>query len=185
MKLVVTTTIFSLTLFGLLTQPVFAQGFGSDVSNYDCARFNGDSGVLTEKPDGSIVCVYGDLTSGDVVERPAILKPPRLQILQIWFVRLIYVIWGVSGVVFTFILISIGLQYILSFGNIDAVGQVIKRFQKFVVGLALVFLSYPLLATFFNLLPLRDDTCYSDINMPGFQFFFPSACIVEEQPTTP
>lgn len=170
-------------MYFVLPFSVQAQGFGSDPDNYECARYRGKDGVIQETQDG-ITCVYV-LDDGSLFVKDAILKPPQLQILQVWFVRILYVIWGVSGVVFTFILISIGMQYLLSFGNVDAVGQVIKRFQKFVVGLALVFLSYPLLATFFQLLPLNEDTCYADVQMPGFQFFFPNACIVETGTTTP
>lgn len=158
---------------GVLYQPVNAQGFGSNPDNYTCPTYDGVEGTLNER---TFKCEY--VRDGFIINtKSPILKPPRLQVLQIWFVRILYVIWGVSGVAFTGILISIGAQYMFSFSNEVALADVIKRFQKWVIGLALVFLSYPLLATFFGILPLSSSSCFNSIQMPGFQFFFPGACL--------
>jgi hypothetical protein len=160
----------------VLPAAIQAQGFGSDPNNYYCADKYG-AGELVRQ-DG-FKCIYNLVVDGQTqtFTRNAIIKPPPLKIAQIWFVRVIYVLWGVAGVVFTFLLISIGAQYMLSFGNDKAVGDVIRRFQRWIVGLALIFLSYPILATVFNLLPISKGACYADISIPGFQFFFPEACV--------
>lgn len=178
--------------FYTATSPVHAQLFsGSDISNYNCAvlqdaqpttRFGAllpanDPHIPYEK-DGRFLCAYRP-GAGGLVELAAIPKPAPLTILQVWFVRLIAVAWGVSGVAFTGLLIWIGFKYMTSFSNQYELGKVIEDFRKWMVGLALVFLSYPFLVTFFRVLPLSQTECYDDINVPGFQFFFPEACVVD------
>lgn len=173
---------------------VNAAGFsGSDINQYTCSPGAVTSGVATflldlfsscSDPttdgvfncDGRFVCYFPDGNNGFEV-KDAIPRPPTLRVLEVWFVRILFAIWALSGIVFTFILISIGVEYMFSFGNEVAVGKVIKRFQNFLLGFVLVFLSYPLLNTFFNILPINDESqCFEQINMPGFQFFFPQAC---------
>lgn len=192
------TTFFFLA--GLFLPPVIsAQGFGSNPDNYSCPVYRlggvsvgpiveGDTRANLASFFDPFVCKYWDASFdingngraelSEIIERQAIPEPPTLTIVQVWFVRLLYIVWGISGVVFAFILIGLGFKYMTSFGNEVAVGDVIKGFQRWLVGLALIFLSYPLLATFFALLPISNSTCYSDIEMPGFQFFFPEACQV-------
>lgn len=196
----------SLLIFLLVPVAVQAQDFaGSDPNNYYCPAYTGldvigadDLAAITRaaRIDGFLVteiveteggaaviidntnnyiCVYENDSNFEV--RNAAPKPPTLQIVQVWFVRLVYVIWAVSGVVFTLALMWIGFKYLTSFGNEYAQGGVIKDLRKWLVGLVLVFLSYPVLNTFYNILPLSETACFSDINVIGFQFFFPDACI--------
>lgn len=190
------------TLFFILflTSSVDAQLFsGSDPSNYTCPGIQNSIPVntgITPVPDGQahtafardgrFICRYLDTkgttsTSDDTLfEADAIPRPQSLRVLQVWFVRLVYIVWGVSGVAFTGLLIWIGFKYMTSFNNEYQLGKVIEDLRKWAVGLGIVFLSYPFLVTFFRVLPISRTGCYADINIPGFQFFFPEACEVDE-----
>lgn len=164
--------------FGGLINQVSAQGFaGSNINNYYCLARGGNPAPAVTVEDGDYVCDY----DGDGIgEARAVPKPPSSQQLQIWFVRLLYVIWAVAGIVFTLVLIGIGFQYMTSFNNEVLLADVIKQARKWFVGLALVILAYPMLNTFFNILGLRDSACLNALELPGFQFFFSSACVIED-----
>jgi hypothetical protein len=185
-------------LFFLSYSSIQATGFsGSDINQYTCTPgavtsraqlvlldiFSNCGDPTTEGVfdcDGRFVCYY--LDDGKISQRDAIPTPPSLRIIEVWFVRIIFAIWALSGIVFTFVLISLGVQYMFSFGNPQAVERVIKKFQNFLLGFVLVFLSYPILNTFFNILPINDESqCFEQISMPGFQFFFPQACGAQTQ----
>lgn len=180
-------------LFFLMSSPVQASSFsGSDINQYTCSPGAVTGGAQLALLDvfstcsaptaegvfdcnGRFLCYY--INDGQISQRDAIPTPPSLRIIEVWFVRILFAIWALSGIVFTFILISLGVQYMFSFGNPQAVERVIKKFQNFLLGFVLVFLSYPIMNTFFNILPINDDSqCFEQINMPGFQFFFPQAC---------
>lgn len=189
----------SLLVFGLLfvslsflpiapAGQVKAQGFsGSDCNSYQCPDLNGFTLIDTtgdDCPNGVVeeadnfICRYesSDSSSSTHVQA-AVPIPPQLRQLEIWFVRIMYSLWALSGIFFTFVLIWIGFQYMTSFGNEMALSEVIKKFRNWMIGLGLVFLSYPVLNTFFALLPLDESqSCYADLTLPGFQFFFPNAC---------
>lgn len=167
---------FLFLFMSFLNIQVGAQGFsGSNINNYYCLSRQGATPPVQEL-NQNFVCVYPDGTQTN-----AIPKVPSSQQLQIWFVRVLYVIWAVAGIVFTFVLIGIGFNYLTSFGNEVALADVIKQFRKFIVGVALVVLAYPLLNTFFNVLGLRQSACFDTLQLPGFQFFFPQACVIEEE----
>lgn len=165
------------SLAGLFSKPVEAQNFaGSNVDNYYCLPRNGTTPKVTVD-DGDYVCDYdGDGKS----DARAVPRPPSSRQLQYWFIRVLYIVWALAGIVFTLVLIGIGFQYLTSFGNEVALADVIKQFRKWLVGLGLVILAYPMLNTFFNVVGLRDSECLNDLQLPGFQFFFPTACVIEE-----
>jgi hypothetical protein len=197
-RLLSTVAITIITLL-ISVSPVFAQGFsGSDINNYRCPIFVGLSdpivqtgrsycaqntspaNILCDDGTGRYVCLYQDSRNGQVVVRDAALRPPHLRVIEVWFVRIIAVLWALSGLAFTGLLMWIGFKYMTSFNNQYVLGEVIKDFRKWLIGLALIFLSYPVLVTFFRLLPLSNSQCYQDIDLPGFQFFFPTVCQTRE-----
>lgn len=167
-----------------VSAPVQAQGFsGSDITNYFCPSFTNLNPINDGTPvdiSGRFICTYIDQLSGQVVERDAAPRPPQLRVIEIWLVRLLAVTWALSGIAFTFLLMWLGFKYMTAFGNTYVIADVIKDFRKWIIGLALIFLSYPALVTFFRLLPLSRTDCFDDIS-PGFQFFFPTACESLEQ----
>lgn len=170
---------------------------GSDPCNYQCPRLANETEDNNKLSTGGQLCngkvipglyliqdkfVCSYVIDGRIEYRNALPKPPSLQIIEVWFIRILYALWGFSGIAFTFILMTIGAQYMFSFDNAVAVAEVIKRVQKFGVGLLLVFLSYPMLNTFFRILPINQDaSCLSELEMPGFRFFFPEACVFKEE----
>lgn len=168
-----------LTLLVLGVTSISAGGFsGSNLSNYYCLTRDGVTPPVRVSPEGDYVCDY----NGDgVYDGRAVPKPPSSRQLQFWFVRILYVIWAVAGIIFTIVLFTIGFQYLTSFGNEVALADVVKKFRKWIVGLGLVILAYPLLNTFFGVLGLRESECLSDLQLPGFQFFFAEACVLEPQ----
>ena len=173
-------------LFGsLLATQNQTQAFsGSDAANYRCpenSRTTCTGGVQETPvsdcpgtPAGRFVCVCE--RDGEPVCSNAIPLPPSLRVLEFWFVRVLYAIWAFSGIIFTFILIFQGFRYMTSLGNSGVIEDVMKRIRYWLIGLVLVFLSYPILNTVFGAIGLSDTECFNDIQMPAFQIFFPNAC---------
>ncbi|MCA9378962.1 hypothetical protein KC640_00900, partial [Candidatus Dojkabacteria bacterium] len=95
-------------------------------------------------------------------------------------IKIVYLAWAAAGIIFTLILMWIGWLYMTSFNNEFLLADVIKKARNWGLGLAIVFLAYPVLNTFFNVLGLRQSECFEDINLPGFQFFFASACQIDQ-----
>lgn len=174
----------------IIVGPVEA-GSGAVFSGGDCNSYQacvnvegatlvpGDSGC----PEGiqvtsqGIICEYTQ--DGVNFTRSASVAPPQLRVLEFWFVRILYAIWAVAGIFFTIVLIWIGFQYMTSFGNEVALAEVVKKFRYWIIGMGLVFLSYPGLVTFFNVLAVdTSQDCYQQLEdqLIGFQFFFPNAC---------
>lgn len=122
---------------------------------------------------GYYVCKSED--SDNIVR--ATLKAPPLQQLELWFRRILYAIWAIVGSFSFVMLIYLGYQYMIRGGTSDQeLVKLRKAIINYVVGFALVFLSIPILTTFFTVLGINKNvTCY-DVAMPGFQFFFPELC---------
>lgn len=122
---------------------------------------------------GYYVCKSED--SDNIVR--ATLKAPPLQQLELWFRRILYAIWAIVGSFSFVMLIYLGYQYMIRGGTSDQeLVKLRKAIINYVVGFALVFLSIPILTTFFTVLGINKNvTCY-DVAMPGFQFFFSELC---------
>lgn len=183
--LIMLNVIMGLAVF-VVSTPAFAQGFsGSDIGSYYCPRkenltpitdANGDGLADVEVVNGNFICRYSVSNGGGTQTINALPRPPQLVQVQVWFIRIIYVLWGLSGVFFTLVLIYIGFLYMTSFGNDKQLSNVIKRFRNWMIGFVLVFLAYPILNTFFRVLNVEPNVCYTELSLPAFQFFFPNAC---------
>jgi len=104
-------------------------------------------------------------------------NPPRLRELEALAVQLVYFIWGVSALIFTVLLMIIGARYMLSAGDQQKQQDIKDKGTKWVYGLILVFISYPIVLTFYKVTGIgNNSTCYADIKSPGFHFFFPKIC---------
>lgn len=122
---------------------------------------------------GYYVCKSED---SDTIVR-ATLKAPPLQQLELWFRRILYAIWAIVGSFSFVMLIYLGYQYMIRGGTSDQeLVKLRKAIINYVVGFALVFLSIPILTTFFTLLGINKNVACYDVAMPGFQFFFPELC---------
>lgn len=124
----------------------------------------------------------------NTVQRNASPFPPTLTQVEVWFVRIIYIAWALAGIYFTGVLMYIGFLYLTSMGNDNATADAIRALRKWIVGVALVFLAYPALNTFFAILPLNTDiSCYEEIKsvLPGFQLVFPNICTNTSTGVTP
>lgn len=174
--------IFSVCWVGV-AEPVSAQNFaGSDITNYYCPGKTNESGVFVsdfevKEVNGDYLCDYD---KNGTPETRAVPRPPTLRQLEYWFVKIVYLAWAAAGIIFTGILMWIGWLYMTSFRNEFLMADVIKRARSWVLGLAIVFLAYPILNTFFNVLGLRQSECFEGINLPGFQFFFSNACRIDQ-----
>jgi hypothetical protein len=188
---------------GLVSAQVQSEEFsGNSPDSYSCYNRQGD--LLTKdnaggdvKPEKSIAdgvyycnmngipgyqpCNSGVFDNGANCDALAVLNPPTLQQLQVWFVRIVYAIWAVAAFVSVFGIIAIGYQYMISRGAPEATVKVKDRMSKFILGFALVFLAIPILNTVFRLLGVNDAVnCYqsltnNDVGI-GFQFVFPELC---------
>lgn len=200
----------SLVVFAILTIPVGlvsaqvqSEDFsGNNPSSYSCYNRQGD--LLTKdnqgqetQPQKSIEdgvyycnmngvpgyqpCNSGVFDNGSNCDALAVLNPPTLQQLQVWFVRIVYAIWAVAAFISVFGIIAIGYQYMISRGAPEATVKVKDRMAKFILGFALVFLAIPILNTVFRLLAVNDAVnCYQSLTNNnigiGFQFVFPKLC---------
>lgn len=171
-----TTVVFFFFIFTGFTNQVFAQAqdfnfSGNDPDSYQCFDSSGNviSGAnITKDPvSGKFVCPDGT---------PAGLKPPTLQQLEIWFVRIVYVIWGLTASFSFILLIALGYQYMVSQGDATKVKEIRERILKYILGVAIVFLAVPILTSFFNVLGINQNVSCYNVNMPGFQFFFFNMC---------
>jgi hypothetical protein len=172
-------TILALSFIGLnvLLSGVQAQVqeepfSGNDASSYQCLDKGGnDTGdtIIKDSTSGYYLC-------SSTGER-ATLKPPTLQQLEFWFVRIIYVIWGFVGAFSFFFLVYLGYQFMLKQDTTDSqLVDLRRRILNFAIGFALVFLAIPILSTFFRVLGINTNVDCYNVNMPGFQFFFANLC---------
>lgn len=144
---------------------------GNDPSSYQCLNAGGtlDPSLAPFRDSSGIIrCPSGG---------QAVLKPPKLQQLEVWFIRIIYAIWALVASLSFLFLVKLGFDYMISRGDVTQITAIRKRIINYAIGVALVFLSIPILTTIFNLLSINDDVnCYDEIAMPGFQFFFTNTC---------
>lgn len=166
---------------------------GNNPDSYQCFDNAGTTYLNGENSSGgNTVEIYKDSISGyylcrgfdfdeDGKDDRAILRPPALQQIEIWFVRILYIIWAaVAGLSF-FLLVGVGYQYILRGGTSDQeLVKLRKRIINYAVGFSLVFLAVPILNTVFRLLGVNTDVDCYNVNMPGFQFFFTNVCTGNE-----
>lgn len=104
------------------------------------------------------------------------IRPPALQQIEIWFVRILYAIWALVGSLSFLFLVKLGYDYLISRGDPTKITEIRQRIVSYIIGFALVFLAVPILTTVFRLLGVNNAVeCY-DVNMPGFQFFYTTLC---------
>lgn len=156
---------------------------GNDEASYQCLDKFGNRSSATIYKDsatGYYLCrgLDDDGVSGD--DR-AYLIPPALQQIELWFIRILYIIWALVASFSFALLVVLGYQYILRGGTSDnQLVELRKKIINYVIGFILVFLAVPILTTVFRLLGVNTDVeCYN-VNMPGFQFFFTSICTGNE-----
>ncbi len=112
----------------------------------------------------------------------ATLKPPALQQLEIWFVRIVYVIWTLVATFSVFYLVVLGYRYMISRGDVTKITEIRQKIIYYIVGVIVVFLAVPILTTIFRLLGVNDNVqCYNvNLDEIGFQFFFSDLCTVRD-----
>lgn len=158
-------------------------GYGSSAENYTC------EGVATGRPlttdavpyyDSTLqkyVCRFdlngdGTTSANEVVS--ALPLPPRLQSAGVWFVAILYALWGLAGIFFTGLLIYIGFSYMTSQGDPGKLAEIKKRLMQWIIGFTIVMMAYPILNTVFSFIGL--NKCLTrDIDRIGFTIFFPRA----------
>ncbi len=184
-------------IFQALMSPVNAQiqdstFSGNDAGSYQCFDANGqpvigDDLANTQMPtpdkliikDPSLdffICDTNGNGRFDSNETRAVLIPPKLQVIEVWFVRIIYVAWALVGAYSFYLLVALGYQVMISRGDPTSLPKVRQRIINFIIGFALVFLAIPILDTFFRVLGINKTVSCYDVQMPGFQFFFTTLC---------
>lgn len=178
---------------------------GSDIASYQCfdvnnkpieptTRTNASGQFLCPCKDGSNPNVFGRCSGATKCENPddtsrpgepgdkgclaaiATLKPPALQILEVWFVRILYIIWAIVGSLSFFYLVVLGYRWMLTRGDVTKITEIRQKIIYYIIGVALVFLAVPILTTVFRLLGINDNVDCYNVEMPAFQFFFADLC---------
>jgi hypothetical protein len=137
-----------------------------------CASYQCFNGEVPKYDSGKKLCMCGD--------ELAYFKPPTLQQLEIWFVRLVYIVWAIVGSFSFLMLVYLGYMYMLKGGTSDqALVDLRRRIVNYVIGVILVFLAVPILTTFFRFLNIDGGVeCYKFATSGEitFKFFFPELC---------
>lgn len=133
----------------------------------------GKCGPVTASCDTTKGARYGD--PGCPAVRST-LKPPTLQQLEIWFVRIVYVLWGFVAAFSFFFLVALGYRYMITQGDVTKTTEIRQKIIYYIIGFILVFLAVPIITTIFRLLGVNNNVGCYNVNMPGFQFFFTDLC---------
>ncbi len=172
-------------IFQSLTSPVVAQTqdfdfSGNNPDSYQCFDGSGQpdttSNIVKDELRGFFFCDTNNNGFYNAGEEQAVLRPPRLQQIEVWFVRIIYVVWALVGAYSFYLLVVLGYQVMISRGDPTSLPKIRQRIINYMIGFALVFLAIPILDTFFRLLGINKTVSCYDVQMPGFQFFFTTLC---------
>ncbi len=176
--------LLSLNLVSIISVSAQSQTFnplGSSPEAYQCFD---SSGALIKDPGNSDQPMLPsfDQASGTYfcevggTRYQAYKRPYTLQLLEIWFVRILYVVWGLIASLSFLLVMKLGYDYILTRGDVTKITAIRQRIINFIIGFALIFLAIPILASLFRLLGINKDVDCYNVNMPGFQFFFTDLC---------
>lgn len=147
----------------------------SQLNGYWLCKCNDGSEPGTNGVCGSGSCSGLPGSSGCTAQQATII-PPKLQQLEIWFVKIIYAIWALVGSLSFIYLMVLAYRYVISRGDVTKITEIRQKIVYYFVGLALVFLAVPILTTVFRVLGINSDVeCYN-VEMPAFQFFFTDLC---------
>lgn len=166
-------------------------------SSYQCFSVQGDSEEPTDVKDafGYWLCPCADGSNptaggrclgstcetgkpgdpGCLAERST-LKPATLQQLEIWFVRIIYVIWAAVGSLSFFFIVVLGYRYMISRGDVTKITEIRQKITYYIIGFVLVFLAVPILTTVFRVFGINNQVQCYNVDMPAFQFVFTDLC---------
>lgn len=147
----------------------------NNAESYQC--FDKETGEILADPVVATPDEFGNyycMSGGEKII--AQLKPPTLQQLEVWFVRIIYAIWGLVASLSFLFLVKLGYEYIISRGDPTKITEVRKKIVSYLIGFSLVFLAIPILTTAFRLLGVNTNAQCYNVNMPGFRFFYTSLC---------
>jgi hypothetical protein len=105
-------------------------------------------------------------------------KPPTLQQIEIWFVRIIYIVWTLVATLSFFYLVVLGYRYMITRGDVTKITEIRQKIIYYFVGFIIIFLAIPILSTVFRLLGVNSNVdCYNvNLGEIGFQFFFTDLC---------
>lgn len=143
--------------------------------SYQC--FNKETGEILDIPVEPTPDEFGNYYCNNGGTRViAQLRPPTLQQLEVWFVRILYAIWGLVASLSFLFLVKLGYEYTISRGDPTKITEVRKRIVSYLIGFALVFLAVPILTTVFRLLGINTNAQCYNVNMPGFRFFYATLC---------
>jgi hypothetical protein len=93
---------------------------------------------------------------------------PQLEIIAVQVIGLIYVLTGII-----FFAIFIYNSYLYMFNHIE---DSKKRMIQWIIGFLMIMFSQPIVATVMDVLIDDSTDCYSELQQPGFTFFFPQVC---------
>lgn len=105
--------------------------------------------------------------------------PPRLRDFEWIFGNIVIAIWALSIPFFIFMVLSIGFQYMFSFGDENKTAAIKQKGTRLVVSMVLLFGGYIVIRLVMSLLVFKDPGDCFKTNLsdsPMFKFFFPGVC---------
>jgi len=178
--LLVINFIFSLLIIKIHAQQQDFNFSGNSADSYQCFRADG---TLIANADGTPKTPLGPdaqgefhcIDEGHIIK--AYLRPPKLQEIELLFVKVLYSIWALAASLSFLFLVILGYQYLLRGGTSDEeLVKLRKRIINFIAGFLLVFLAVPILSTVFRLLGIDNSVKCYNVSMPAFQFFYANLC---------
>jgi len=100
----------------------------------------------------------------------------RLRDFQDLAVKLLYFVWAAGIPIFTALAIFIGYQFMISGDNVQKQEELKKRGLYLVIGIVLFFAAHPIASVLMKLMINSPTDCYTNLDTPGFTFFFPNVC---------
>ncbi len=107
---------------------------------------------------------------------PVQCPPPGIQLVEVWVIKGIYILWGFGGLMFAFGLAAIGFAWLTSGGDPQKLEELKKKATYWAISIPVFFGGLPVILLILQVLPIASNACYEELNTPGFHIIFPDAC---------
>ena len=139
------------------------------------------TGILPKASNGTFLCDSANINILRLEERlyypQATLVPPTFQIIEAWFVQLVFMAYAFVGLFSFIFLVVLGYRYQISMGDVTKLTEIRGKILYYFLGLILTFMAYPLTNGLFQFLGVNSRVeCYN-FPVPSFRFFFDDLCV--------
>ncbi len=114
------------------------------------------------------------------------VKPPTLKLAEIWAIKILYILWGLGGLMFFFGLVAIGGQWLLRGSDKQVLEELKKQATYWAISIPVFFAGVPSISLVLKVFPINTgEACYAELNQPAFQLIFPNSCRTSIPGATP